>query len=165
MDRYTAADRRTGTDKVSGTAPSGEPTAFSERLTIPSAWHLGAVAFAVLAGSYPGAYLDASWSRALVYLALFAMVEAGLWWAGYRVRLHSDGTTFSAAGRAVPLSRVAGVTVVADIKTVLVPNTFAVTRPWISGGVLVTLHDAAASELGWVLSSRRGERLAAALTR
>nr|MDT0664470.1 DUF3093 family protein [Micromonospora sp. DSM 115978] len=148
----------------STTSATGSTTqTFSERLTVPAHWHVGAVVFAGLAGSHPGAYLDHPWARAAAYLAVFVVVEVGLWWYGQRVLLASDGVTFSVAGRGVPASRVAGVTVVDDIRSVLVPNTYAVTRPWIRGGVLLTLHDAEPDDLGWVLSSRRGQELAAAL--
>jgi hypothetical protein len=140
-----------------------ERQTFSERLTVPGRWHVGAVVLAALAGSYPAAYLDQPLTRLPVYLAVLAAVEAGLWWAGYRVVIAVDGTSFSAAGSSVPLSRIAGVTLVDDIRTVLVPNTCAVTRPWIRGGVLINMNGAdGMTQPDWVLSSRRGEQLAAA---
>lgn len=132
---------------------------YDERLGVPRLWHLWAAGFAAIAGSYAAAYVDGLAAEAAIYLAVFAVLEAGLRAGGRaRIAVTGDGTLL-AAGARVAVDDVADVEVLDDVRAALVPGTAAATRGWVRRGVLVRTR--AAQDV--VLSSRHPDRVAAAL--
>jgi hypothetical protein len=143
------------------------PDAYTERLSVP--WW--------------------SWPAGLGLAALFAAEvflgrSSALTWLPYAILLPATAVALIAAGR-VRIRVGAGelyvddahlpVTYVTEVSTldatsrraVLGPlaesNAFVVQRPWISGGVRVTLNDPADPTPYWVVSSRHPQALAAAI--
>ncbi|WP_165486016.1 DUF3093 family protein [Frankia sp. Cppng1_Ct_nod] len=130
---------------------------YEERLTVPRFWHLGAAVCAGIVGSYFTVYTDSTGIRVAVYGSLFVVMEVALWLLG-RPRLTVTDETVSVAGQVVARDSVRDGAACADIRAVLAPGMFAVTRPWIRTGVWLRTADGV-----WVLSSRRPDELRAAL--
>ncbi|SBW22474.1 DUF3093 family protein [Protofrankia symbiont of Coriaria ruscifolia] len=130
---------------------------YEERLAVPRLWHVWAVLCAGVFGSYFTVYTDSAGIRVSVYAGMFAGMEVALWVLG-RARLTVTEETVTAAGRVLPRDGVREVAVCSDIRTVLAPGVYAVTRPWIRTGAWIrTVSDA------WVVSCRHPDEFVAAM--
>ncbi|WP_322767491.1 DUF3093 family protein [Frankia sp. Cr1] len=130
---------------------------YEERLAVPRLWHLWAALCAGVFGSYFTVYTDATWTRAVVYGAMFTTMEAALWQLG-RPRLAMTDEAIRAAGEMVDRADIRDAVACTDVRTVLVPGVYALTRPWIRTGVRVTTANGV-----WVLSSRHPGTLLTAI--
>ncbi|WP_322755092.1 DUF3093 family protein [Frankia sp. Cas3] len=131
---------------------------YEERLAVPRLWHLWAALCAGVFGSYFTVYTDATWTRAVVYGAMFTTMEAALWQLG-RPRLAMTDEAMRAAGEMVDRADIRDAVACTDVRTVLVPGVYALTRPWIRTGVRVTTATGV-----WVLSSRHPGTLLTAIS-
>lgn len=140
---------------------------YSERLTVP--WWVWPVALAAAglasAEVYLGAPGLATW---IPYAVLLPLTAAGLAWLG-RVRVAVADGEFLVDDARLPVGFVADVTVLdAAARRDLLgpyaePEAFVVQRPWVPCAVQVHLDDPADPTPYWVVSSRRPQRLAAAV--
>ncbi len=130
---------------------------YEERLAVPRLWYVWAAVCAGAFGSYFTVYADSALARLVAYGAMFAALAAALWLLG-RPRLAVTDTSVRAAGRTISRDAVHGSVACTDIRTVLAPGMFALTRPWIRTGVRVDTATGA-----WVLSSRHPDELAMAI--
>jgi Protein of unknown function (DUF3093) len=131
---------------------------YDERLVVPRLWHLWTAGLTAIIASFPAAYVNSAAATIIVYAGVFAGLEVLLWLGGRAsVRVGDGAVTVGAT--AVPLTDVTAVEVVGDVRSVLVPGRPAQTRPWVPRGVRLVTADGP----GWVLSTRRPERLAEAI--
>ena len=142
-----------------------------ERLRLPLWWWpVGLAAGALLAAEihlgYPGLR---SW---VPYLVVLPIVAALLWRIGgirIRVDIQVDGAELWVDDAHLPLQHIAAVEPLSRdaIRAALGPDlhalAFVVYRPWVHGGVIVTLDDPVDPTPYWIVSSRRPGQLAAAL--
>lgn len=153
--------------------PTGRPYAgaasYTERLTVPWWWWLGALA---LAGALAAeVWLGAAGARAWVpFAVVIPLAVAGLWWLG-RIRISVAGDQLRVDDATLPVRFVAdAIPVDADGRRELLgpgadPLAFVVQRPWIGTAVQVVLDDPADPTPYWLVSSRRPIELAAAISR
>ncbi len=143
-------------------------TGHEERLTVPWPWWLAALA--VVGGL--ALQVGAGVAAVPVWLALAVagpLTVAVLWWSG-RLRVAVDGDEFIVDDARLPRSVIADAIPLdaAGRRTLLGPAAdplaFVVQRPWIAGAVQVLLDDPQDPTPYWLVSTRRPERLAAALT-
>lgn len=138
-----------------------------ERLRVPLWWWpvglgLGGLAAAEIGLGAPGLR---SW---LPYAVSSPLVIALLWWVG-RLRVRVDATDLHVDDAHLPLLHVRaaealhGAAKRAALGPGLAPLAFVVVRPWVAAAVKVTLEDPADPTPYWVISSRRPERLVAAI--
>ena len=140
---------------------------YAERLTVPLRWWVQGTMFvaslwlAVLAATPE----VVAWS--VTALAMAVMVA---WFVGYgRPRVSVDGTTFRAGRAHIPLDLVGPVTAL-DADAVrrqagvdADARAYLLLRPYLKRGVRVDIDDPADPTPYWLVSSRRPDRLAAAL--
>jgi hypothetical protein len=136
-------------------------TRFDERLTLPWGWQAFGAVLAFGLGGYFTAY---GGSAAVTYLAWALIVVAALaalWWLGRPRITVADGALSVGRGsrttHRVELTAVRGAQVAA-VRAALRPGCFAMTRPWVSRGVVIDTDRGR-----WVISSRRPELLVEAL--
>lgn len=148
-------------------APVSAPV-YAERLTVPLRWWVQATM--ALAALFLAVAVAMPFTAALVTTAIFGVLVYGglLWWGSARLvvteqRFH--------AGRAVIDRHLLGPVVPLDRETtrrVAGPDAdaraYLVLRPWLHRAVRVALNDPADPTPYWLVSTRRPERLAAALT-
>lgn len=102
------------------------------------------------------------------YAVLLPLAVLGLWWMG-RIRVAVEGGQLKVDDARLPLEFVAdAIPLDAAGKRELLgvhadPLAFVVQRPWVRGTVQVVLKDPADPTPYWVVSSRKPEKLAAAL--
>lgn len=145
-----------------------QPNPYRERLTV--AWWLwlpAVVVAGLLAAEVKlGAPGTATW---IPYLVLLPLATVGLWRLG-RVRVEVSNGELRVDDAHIPLRYVGEVTplTAADKRDLLGPyadpEAFVVQRPWIGGAVRVQVLDDADPTPYWLISSRRPEQLAAALS-
>lgn len=105
----------------------------------------------------------------LPYAVVLPAVAVLLWWLG-QVQVRVDGGELSVDDAHLPLHYVvAAEPVTGEAKRAalgphLSPLAFVVHRPWVAGAVKVTLADPADPTPYWLISSRRPDALACALT-
>ena len=108
------------------------------------------------------------WRSWLPYVVLPALTVAGLWWLG-RIRVAVVDGVLHVDDARIPLTFVADAVPLdpGGKREILGPSAhplaFVVQRPWVPGVVQVVLDDPADPTPYWVVSTRRTERLAAAL--
>lgn len=146
---------------------SSRPT-YDERLHVPVWWWavgllvgLALTTEVPLSGSIP--------VQALPYVVVAALVTALLLWSG-RVRVRVADGELRVDDAHIPV-RLLGPAEALDahakaqaLGPELDPMAFLVLRPWVRGAVLVTLDDAGDPTPYWLVSSRRPDRLTAALS-
>jgi hypothetical protein len=104
------------------------------------------------------------------YAVLLPVAAVGLWWLG-RIRVAVTDDELIVDDAVLPLRFIAeAVPLDASGRRELLgpsadPLAFVIVRPWVSGAVQVLLNDPDDSTPYWVISSRRPEELAAALSR
>jgi hypothetical protein len=140
---------------------------WSERLAVP--WWLWLAGLGLAAGLATEVYLGAPgrplW---LPYLVVLPLTAAGLWALG-RIRVSVAEGELRVDDAHIPVRYIGEVTVLDAAAKRLVlgphaePYAFVVQRPWVAGAVQVHLADPADPTPYWVVSSRRPDRLAAAL--
>lgn len=154
-------------------SPAGPATSgavrFDERLSVPWWWYLVSLGVAGLMAAqihmgYPGIR---SW---IGYVVLLPAALAVVLWLG-RARVRVAGGALHAGERSVPLSSLGRVDVVRgrDERQValgpdLDPTAFVLLRSYVPALVRVEITDPASPEPYWVLSARRADELAKALT-
>ncbi|HET6211447.1 MAG TPA: DUF3093 domain-containing protein [Micromonosporaceae bacterium] len=143
------------------------PQAYAERLALP--WWLWAPALGLSALFAAEIHLGAGGVRGwLPYAVLVPATAAGLWRLG-RIRVAVRDGEFRVDDARLPVRFIADVVPLdAAGKRELLgpaahPLAFVVQRPWLPGVVQVILDDPADPTPYWVVSSRRPDRLAAAL--
>lgn len=139
----------------------------SERLVLP--WWLWVPAWGVAALLAAELHMGGAGLRAwLPYAVLLPATTALLWWLG-RIRIAVESGELRVDDARLPLRHVAQVVPLdaAGKREILGPSAhplaFVVQRPWVPGVVQVVLDDPADPTPYWIISSRRPERLAAAL--
>ncbi|WP_249713848.1 DUF3093 domain-containing protein [Rhizomonospora bruguierae] len=139
----------------------------AERLYAP--WWLWLVGLGITALVAAEVGLGAPGLRTWVpYVVLLPLAAVGLWWVG-RIRVAVEGDEFKVDDARLPLRFVAdAIPLDAAGRRELLgvhadPLAFVVQRPWVRGTVQVVLNDSDDPTPYWVISSRRPERLAAAL--
>jgi hypothetical protein len=150
---------------------SPQPTTYAERLALP--WWLVVPTLGVTTLLAAEVHLGAGGIRSwLPYAVLLPLAAIGLWWLG-RIRVAvepgAEGPQLRVDDARLPVRYVAdAIPLDAAAKRELLgplahPLAFVVQRPWVAGVVQVMLDDPADPTPYWVVSSRRPERLAAAL--
>lgn len=142
-------------------------TRHNERLAVP--WWVWPAALGFGAMLSAEVFLGAGGALTWVpYAIVLPAVAAGLWWLG-RLRVAVGGGELRVDDARLPVRHIAGVTVLGPAEKRLLlgpaaqPYAFVVQRPWVPGAVQVHLDDPADPTPYWVVSSRRPDRLAAAL--
>lgn len=145
---------------------------YSERLTVP--WWLWPIAIAIAAVAsaeiFLGAYPKINWIPYAVFIPLtvYGLIRLG----GIRVSVDvpsSEPAEVRVDDAHIPLSYVTDVNVLdyaAKIELLgpaAAPNVFIVQRPWIRSAVRIVIDDPADPTPYWIVSSRRPDRLAAAI--
>jgi Protein of unknown function (DUF3093) len=141
---------------------------YSERLTVPWwSWPLALGLVALLAAEIGlGAPGLKTW---VPYAVLLPLTAAGLWWLG-RIRVAVEGDQLLVDDARLPLRFVAEAIPLdgAGRRELLGvgadPLAFVVQRPWIPGAVQILLDDPDDPTPYWVVSSRRPDQLASALS-
>lgn len=145
---------------------------YAERMRLPVAGWLAVIVLAVLAGALSN-FGDLRWWRVAASVALMVAVVLGaVWLCRLRVSVaEEDGEVWLHVDDAkLPMSAVAEVQVLEGtaysdaLGVALHPLAFVVQRPWIGRGVRVVLDDPEDPTPYWIVSSRRPDRLRAALT-
>ena len=142
---------------------------YRERLTAPPSWWVAAVLFAAICGWIMVVAADPTWGVVATGMAL--LVAGGLVWiyGGLTVRAGTDGLRVGAAslptrfiGSVAALDRV-------EFRDNLGPDADArawlQTRPYVDGGVRVSVIDPDDPTPYWLVSCRRPEAVIAALGR
>lgn len=148
-----------------------QPTTYAERLALP--WWLVVPALAVVALLAAEVHLGAGGLRSwLPYAVLLPLAAVGLGWLG-RIRIAvapgAEGMELRVDDARLPVRYIAGAIPLDPagkrelLGPLAHPLAFVVQRPWVPGVVQVMLDDPADPTPYWVVSSRRPERLAAAL--
>lgn len=129
-------------------------------------WPVGLVVGVMLAALFDGPLSTfPAWPA---YVAVLGLIAAGLWWAG-RIRVTVTDDELLVDDARLPRRVVAEVHELspADRRRLLSvdahPLAFCVQRPWIAGAVRVVLDDPDDPTPYWIVSSRRPDRLVAAL--
>ena len=144
---------------------------YAERMALPLSGWLAVIATAVIAAALSNLG-DMRWWRVTASLVILVAPVAIAWWMGrLPVRVvEEDGETWLHVDDArLPMSAVAEVEVLEPVAysdalgVALHPLTFVIQRPWINRGVRIVLDDPEDPTPSWVVSSRRPERLRAAL--
>jgi len=148
-----------------GSATSGGPAGYDERLTLPLWWWVAGLATAALLAAEAHLGYDGirSWLPYVVALPLSAAV---LWRLG-RVRVQLRDGELHVDDAHIPLDDLGEVVAVdATTKRRLLgpdgdPAAFVVHRPWIPGALVAGVTDPRDSTPYWLVSTRRPELLAA----
>ena len=145
-----------------------QPSRYTERLTV--AWWLWLPAIALAAALSAEVYLGAPGLATWVpYALLLPLATVGLWWLG-RIRVAVTDDELLVDDARLPLRFVADATVLdGNAKRDLLgpyaeAHAFVVQRPWIGRAVQVHLNDPDDPTPYWIVSSRRPDDLARALT-
>ncbi|MGH3655263.1 MAG: DUF3093 domain-containing protein [Micromonosporaceae bacterium] len=145
------------------------PARYAERLILP--WWLWIPALGVAGLLAAEIHLGAPGVRSWVpYVVLLPLAAVGLWWLG-RIRVAVDGETLVVDDAKLPVRYIAKIESLSpDQKRELLgphahPLGFVVQRPWVRGAVKVTLDDPEDPTPYWLVSCRRPEALADAVTR
>ncbi|HEX2145072.1 MAG TPA: DUF3093 domain-containing protein [Glycomyces sp.] len=145
---------------------------YAERMGLPLSGWLAVIVVAVLAGALSN-FGDLRWWRIAASIVIMLVPVVGAWWLGrLQVRVvETDGEVWLHVDDAkIPMSAVADVQVLEPVAysdalgVAQHPLAFTVQRPWINRGVRIVLDDPEDPTPHWVVSSRRPERLKAALT-
>ena len=151
----------------SDSAAAVAATRHNERLAVP--WWVWPAALGFGAMLSAEVFLGAGGALTWVpYAIVLPAIAGGLWRLG-RLRVAVGGGELRVDDARLPVRHVAGVTVLgpAEKRLLLGPAAqqyaFVVQRPWIPGAVQVHLDDPADPTPYWVVSSRRPDKLAAAL--
>jgi hypothetical protein len=140
-------------------------------MTLPPGGWLAVIVTAVIAAGLSNMG-DMRWWRVAASLVILVVPIVGAWWMGMLpVRVvEADGEVWLHVDDArLPMSAVAEVEVLDPVAysdalgVALHPLSFVVQRPWINRGVRIVLDDPDDPTPAWVVSSRRPERLRAAL--
>ncbi len=105
----------------------------------------------------------------LPFALLLPLLAGGLWWLG-RIRISVTPDELHVDDAHIPLRFVGEVIPLdADDRRLLLgpgadPLAFVIQRPWIGGAVQIVLNDPDDPTPYWVVSTRRPEKLAAALS-
>lgn len=141
---------------------------YSERLTVP--WWSWPPALGVAALLAAEIGLGAPGLKTWVpYAVLLPLTALGLWWLG-RIRVAVEGDQLLVDDARLPVRFVAdAIPLDAAGRRELLgvgadPLAFVVQRPWIPGAVQILLDDPDDPTPYWVVSSRRPDQLAAALS-
>lgn len=141
---------------------------YDERLTVPWRWWLVATAVVVVLSAPFGLSVVGPPGWLVAFVALAAVVAAGLWWLG-RIRVAVAHGELLVDDARLPVRFVAeAIPLDAESRRELLgpqadPLAFVVQRPWVAGAVQVVLNDPADPTPYWLVSTRAPERLAAAL--
>lgn len=148
-----------------------QPTSYAERLGVP--WWLGAPVLAVAGLLAAELHMGAGGLRSWVpYAVVLPLTAAALWWLG-RIRIAvvpgTEGPELRVDDARLPVRYIADAIPLDPagkrelLGPLAHPLAFVVQRPWVPGVVQIMLDDPADPTPYWVVSSRRPERLAAAL--
>jgi hypothetical protein len=142
-------------------------------MRLPLSGWLAVIVVAVIAGALSNLG-DMRWWRVAASVVVLLVPIVGAWWLGrlpVRVVEEADGEVWLHVDDArLPMSAVAEVQVLEPVAysdalgVALHPLAFVVQRPWIGRGVRVVLDDPEDPTPYWIVSSRRPDRLKAALT-
>lgn len=142
-------------------------TTYSERLTAPVSWWLGAVGFAAVWGWI--ILVVTTWPIAITVTIVVGVLSITAVWryGSLHIAVGDDGLR---AGRAMldghhigPVEMLTRSAYRARLGTGADARAYLVTRPYVDRGVLVTVDDDRDPAPYWLISSRRPEALAAAL--
>lgn len=148
--------------------PGTTNASYQERLWVPLWWWPVGTGVVLLLGAEFHVGLPL-WVKIVTYVVFGGVATFLLLFAGVVRIAVLDGAL--AAGRATLPLQYAGEVRVLDRATMrrllgpeADPAAWMVTRPWVAGGVAVVVDDEADDTPYWLLSSRRPERLAAAIS-